>query len=62
MSFNNICPLPKESDTTSEKVRKTSGYLDDTNQSFFTTTDTVFKTINTDMVDKEVKSKQNFVE
>ena len=43
MSYNNILPLPKKSDTPSEKVRKISGYLDDTKQAFVTTTDTVTK-------------------
>ena len=38
MSSNTICPLPKESDIPSEKVRKTSGYLDDTKQALVTNT------------------------
>ena len=52
MSSNNIYPQPKESDTLSEKVEKTGGDLDDTKQAFFTTTDKIFKEVNTDMVDK----------
>ena len=52
MSPNTICPLPKESDTTSEKVRKTSGDLDDTKQALVNTTDRVFKEGNTYMVEK----------
>ena len=62
MSSNTICPFHKESDTPSEKVRKTSGDLDDTKQALVTTTDTVFKEGNTDMVDKEGRSKPNVVE
>ena len=58
MSSNNISPLPKEYDTPSEKVRKTSGYLDDTKQALVTTTDKVFKEGNTAMVDKEGKLKK----
>ena len=52
MSSNIISPLPKESDTPSEKVRKTGGDLGYTKQTFVTTTDTVVKEGNTDMVDK----------
>ena len=52
MSSNTIGPLPKKSDTPSEKVRKTSGYLDDTKQELVITTDMVFKERNTYMVDK----------
>ena len=43
MSPNTIFPLPKESDTPGEKVRKTSGDLDDTRQALVTTNDTVFR-------------------
>ena len=46
-------PLPKESDTPSERVRKTSGGLDYTKQSLVATNYTVFKEVNTDKVDKE---------
>ena len=53
MSPNTIYPLPKEADTTSKRVRKTSGYLDDTKQALVTTTHAVIKEGNTDMVDKE---------
>ena len=52
MSSNNISPLPKEYDTPSEKVRKTSGYLDDTKQVLVNNTDTFVKKGNTDMVNK----------
>ena len=53
MSSNIIGPLPKEYDNPSEKVRKKSGYLDDTKKALVTTTDTVFKEGNTDMVEKK---------
>ena len=43
MSSNIIGPLPKESDNPSEKVRKTSGDLDDIKKALVTTTDTVVK-------------------
>ena len=62
MSPNTIFPLPKESDTPSERVIKTSGNLDDTKQALFITTDKVFKEGNTEVVDKEEKPKQNIVE
>ena len=62
MSSNTICPLHKESDTSSEKVRKTSWYLDDTKQAFVTNNDKVVKEGNTDIVDKEGKYKPNIVE
>ena len=62
MSPNTIFPLPKESDTPSEKVRKKSGYLDDTKEALVTTTDTVFREGTTDIVDKEGKPKQNVAE
>ena len=55
MSSNTIFPLPKEYDTTSEKVRKTSENLDDTKQALITTTDTVVKEGSTGMVDKKGK-------
>ena len=58
---NTISPLRKESDTPSEKVRKTNQDFDDTKQALVTTTDTVVKKENTDMFDKEGKSKQNVV-
>ena len=53
MTSNIIGPLPKESYNPSEKVRKTSGDLDDTKKIFVFTTDTVVKEENTDMVDKK---------
>ena len=43
MSPNTISPLPKESDTPSEKVRKTSGDLDDTIYALVANTDTFVK-------------------
>ena len=52
MSSNVIGTLPKKSDNPSEKVIKTSGYLDDTKKELFFTTYTVVKEGNTDMVDK----------
>ena len=45
-----------------KKVIKTSGDLDYTKQALLTNTDTFFRYGNTDMVDKERKSKQNVVE
>ena len=57
MSSNIIGPLPKESDNPSEKVRKTSGDLDDTKKALVTTTDTVVKEGNTDMFDKKKENK-----
>ena len=62
MSPNTISPFPKESDTPSEMTRKKIRSLDDTNQALVTTNDTAIKEGNTDMVYKEGKSKQNFVE
>ena len=55
MSSNIIVTLPKEYDNTSEKVIKTSVYLDDTKKTLVFTTDTVVKEGNTDSVDKKVK-------
>ena len=43
MSSNIIGPLPNESDNPSERVRKTSGDLDDTEKALVTTTDKVDK-------------------
>ena len=59
MSSNTIVPLPKESDNTVEKVRKTSVDLDDTEKELVTNTDTVSKEGNTDMFYK--KGKQNLM-
>ena len=53
MSSNTIGQSPKESGTPSGKVRKTSGYLDDTKNSLVATTDTVVKEGNNDMVGKK---------
>ena len=50
ISFNISDPLTKEYDNTSEKVRKTSGDLDETEKVLVTTTETVVKEGNTDMV------------
>ena len=62
MSPNTIFPFPMKSDTPSEKVRKTSADLDEIKQAIFTTNDTVVKEGNTEIFDKEGKSKQNVVE
>ena len=51
MSPNTSDPFPKKSDTPGEKVRKTSGDLDETEKALVTTTDTVVKEGNTVMVD-----------
>ena len=62
MSSNTIFLLPKKSNIPSEKVRKTSGGLDNNNCPLVTNTYTSVKKGNTDMVDKEGKPKQNVVE
>ena len=54
MSSDNICPLPKESDTPREHFRKTSGDLDDIKQALVTTTDMDVREENIEMVDKEM--------
>ena len=59
MSSNISDQLPKKYDNLSEEVRKTSGDLDNTEKALVTTTDTVTKEGNTDMVDK--KGKQNLM-
>ena len=59
MSSSISDPFPKKSDNPGEKVRKTSGDLDDTKNTLVTTTDTVFKEGNTDMVDIKSKTKPN---
>ena len=51
MSPNIIGPMSKEFDNPIEKVRKKNQDLDDTKKSLVTTTDTVVKEENTDMVD-----------
>ena len=61
MSSNIIFPLPKESDNTSEKFRKTSGNLDDIKKTLVFTTEIVIKERNNDMVDKKSKTKPNMV-
>ena len=53
--------MPEESYNPSEKVRKTSGYLDDTKKELVATTDKVVKGGNNDMVDKKGKTKPNAV-
>ena len=55
MSSNISDPLPKKSDNSSEKVRKTSGYLDDTKNALVNTTYTVVKEGNTKWHTKKVK-------
>ena len=52
VSSNISDPFPKKSDNPSEKVRKTSGYLYETEEALVTTNDTVFKEGNTDIVYK----------
>ena len=49
MSYNISDPLPNKYDNPSEKVRKTSGDLDDTEKALVTTTEKFFKEGNTDM-------------
>ena len=61
ISSNISDQLPKKSDNPSEKVRKTSGDLDDTKNKLVTTTDTVIKEGNTDILDKKGKRKPNVV-
>ena len=61
MSSNISDPLPKKSDNPSEKFRKTSGDLDNTEKELVTTTDTVVKEGNTDMVNRKMKTKSNMV-
>ena len=56
MSSNIIGSLPKESDNPSEKVIKTSGYLDYTKKALVFTTDTVSKEGNTDIIEKSRKT------
>ena len=58
MSSNNIFPFTIESDRSSEKVRKTSGDLDDTKKALIATTDTVVKEGNLDRVDKKGKTEK----
>ena len=53
MSSNISEPLHKKYDNPSEKVRKTSWNLDDTEKAFVTSTDRVSREENTDMVDKK---------
>ena len=55
MSSNISDPSPKKSDNPSEKVRKTGGYLDETEKALVATTETVIKEGNTEMVYKKRK-------
>ena len=61
MSSNISDPLPKKYDNPSEKVRKTSGDVDNTKKALVNTTDTVFKEGNTDTVEKKCRTKPNVV-
>ena len=56
VSSNIIGTLHNESDNPSEKIIKKSGDLDDTKNSLVTTTDTVVKEGNTEMVEKKGKN------
>ena len=56
MSSNISEPLQNKCDNPSEKVRKTSGYLDETKKALFTNNETVVKEGNTDTVDKKWKT------
>ena len=53
MSSNIIGPLNKEYNNPGERVRKTSGDLDDTKKALVFTTDNFVKEGNTDTVDKK---------
>ena len=53
MSPNTSDPFPKKSDTPGEKVRKTSGDLDETEKALVNSTDTAVKEGNTEMVVKK---------
>ena len=55
MSSNISDILPNKYDNPGEKVRKTSGDLDETEKSLVTISETVVKEDNTDMVYKKVK-------
>ena len=57
MSYNISDPLPKKTDNSSEKVRKTRGDLDETKKELVTNTDTFVKEGTTDMVHKEKENK-----
>ena len=59
MSSNISDILPNKYDNPGEKVRKTSGDLDETEKSLVATTYTVDKEGNTEMVDKKSKTKPN---
>ena len=61
MSSNISDPLPKKKDNSSEKVRKTSGYLDNIEMVLVNINDRDIKEGNTDMVDKTMKTKPNVV-
>ena len=55
MRFYISHPSPKKYDNPSEKVRKTSGDLDDTKKALVFTTGMIFKQGNYDTVDKKEK-------
>ena len=61
MPYNIIGLWPKEYINTSENDKETSWYLYYTKRLLVTTTDTVIKGGNTDMVDKKRKTKPNLV-
>ena len=61
MSSDIIGPLHKEYQNPSKKVRTTSGDLNDTKKALVATTDMFSKEGNTDMVDKNSKTKPNLV-
>ena len=54
--------MPKKSDSPSERVKKSSGDLDDIKKPLVNTIGTVDKEGTIDMVDKKGKSKTNVVE
>ena len=58
MSSNISYPLPKRSDNPSIKIRKISGYLNETKKSLVTTTDTVFGWGKTEMWTKPNVAKE----
>ena len=55
MSSNISDPLPKISDNPSENIIKRSGNLDETEKALITTTDTVVKEGNFEMIGKQKK-------
>ena len=61
MASNIRYPLLKKSYNPSEKVRKSSGDLDETEKALVTTTDTIVKEGNADMVDEKRNTKPNVI-